>query len=61
MSYVEERPWWPMQGPNKGRKKAKGLEEGEIGSSLPLQKIECWKNPVAMNDKHFANVGRFSS
>ena len=20
-SYVEERPWWPIQSPNKGRKK----------------------------------------
>ena len=25
VSYVEERPWWPIQSPNKGRKKkAKG-------------------------------------
>ena len=23
VSYVEERPWWPMQSPNKGKKKAK--------------------------------------
>ena len=21
VSYVEERPWWPIQSPNKGRKK----------------------------------------
>ena len=35
MSYVGERPWWPMQCLNKGRKKkAKGLEEREIRSSL---------------------------
>ena len=25
MNYVEERPWWPIKSPNKGRKKkAKG-------------------------------------
>ena len=35
VSYVEERPWWPIQIPNKGRKKkAKGEEEKEIRSSL---------------------------
>ena len=35
VGYVGERPWWPIQSPNKGRKKeAKGQEEREIRSSL---------------------------
>ena len=35
MSYAGEKPWWPIQGPNRGRKKkAKGYEEREIRSSL---------------------------
>ena len=25
MSYVEERLWWPIQSPNKGRKKSERL------------------------------------
>ena len=34
-NYVEERPWWPVQSPNKGGKnKLKGQEEKEIRSSL---------------------------
>ena len=33
--YVEERPWWPIQSPNRGRKeKANGKEGREIRSSL---------------------------
>ena len=24
MSYVEERPWWPIRNPNIGRRKARG-------------------------------------
>ena len=35
VSFVEERLWWPMQSPNKGRKeKEKGLDEREIRLSL---------------------------
>ena len=35
VSYAGERPWWPIQGPNKGRqKKVRGYEEREIISSL---------------------------
>ena len=35
VSYVEKKPWWPIQSPNKGRKKtAKGLLEREMRSSL---------------------------
>ena len=35
LSYVGEWPWWPIQSLNNGRKKkAKGLEEREIRSSL---------------------------
>ena len=35
VSYVEERPWWPIQRPNRGRRgKTKGYEEREIGSNL---------------------------
>ena len=35
MSYVEERPWWPIQSPNNGtKKKVKSYEEREIRSSL---------------------------
>ena len=35
MSYVEERPWWPIQSPSNGRKKkANGQEESEVRSSL---------------------------
>ena len=31
VSYAEERPWWPIQSPNKGsKKKAKGKEEREM-------------------------------
>ena len=34
-SYVGGRPWWPIQSPNKGRKKkVKGYEEREVRSSL---------------------------
>ena len=30
-----EKPWWPIQGPNKGRKKkANDREEREVKSSL---------------------------
>ena len=28
LNYVEERPMWPIQSPNKGRKKAKGTRRG---------------------------------
>ena len=34
MSYVGERPWWPIQGSNKGRKKKVKGYEREIRSSL---------------------------
>ena len=35
LNYVEERPWWPIQTPNNRRKKkAKGLKEREMRSSL---------------------------
>ena len=35
VSYNRERPWWPTQGPSKGRKKkVKGNQESEIKSSL---------------------------
>ena len=35
VSVVVERPWWPMQSPNKGRKKKiESLEERGIRSSL---------------------------
>ena len=37
VSYVEERPWWPIQSPNKGMKqKAKGQEAREIRSGLQV-------------------------
>ena len=33
--YVEERPWWPIQSLNKGRKKkASSYDDREIRSSL---------------------------
>ena len=39
------RPWWPIQSPNKGRKKkAKGLEERDMSSSsliLDLKRGSC--------------------
>ena len=35
MSCVDERPWWPIQSLNNGRKKkVKGKEEREVRSSL---------------------------
>ena len=35
VSCIGERPWWPLQSPNKGRKKkAKSEEEREIRSRL---------------------------
>ena len=35
VGYVGGNPWWPIQSPNKGRKKkAKSLEESVIRSSL---------------------------
>ena len=45
MSYVGERPWWPIQCPNKGRRKkeAKGEEEREIRSSLLILDLKDGK------------------
>ena len=44
VSYVGERPWWPIQCLNKGRKKkAKGLEEREIRSSLLILDLKDGK------------------
>ena len=46
MSYVGERQWWPIQSPNKGKKKkAEGYEEREIISSLlvlDLKESKLW-------------------
>ena len=33
MIYVEERPWWPIQSPNEGRKKKAKAKRREIKSS----------------------------
>ena len=44
VGYVEERPWWPIQSPKKGReKKAKGEEEKEIRSSLLIVDLKDGK------------------
>ena len=43
MSYVEERPWWPIESPNNGRKKVKGYEEREIRSSLLILDLKDGK------------------
>ena len=38
VSYVGERPWWPIQSPNKegGKRKANGYEEKEVRSILVI-------------------------
>ena len=44
MNYVERRPWWRIQSPNKGRKKkAKGYDEREIRSSLLILDLKDGK------------------
>ena len=44
VSCVEERPWWPKQSPNRGRKKkAKGEEEREVKSSLFILDLKYGK------------------
>ena len=44
MSYVVERPRWPMQSSNNGRKKkAKGIKEREIRASLLILDFERWQ------------------
>ena len=44
VSYVGERPWWPIQCLNKGRKKkAKGQEDREIRSILLLLDLKDGK------------------
>ena len=45
MSYVKERPSWPIESPNKGRKKkANGYEEREIRSSLLVLDLKNYDN-----------------
>ena len=43
VNYVGERPWWPIQSPNKegGKKIAKGEEEKEIRSSLLILDLKA--------------------
>ena len=44
LSHVEERSWWLVQSPSKGRKKkAKGLEERDIRSSLLILDLKDGK------------------
>ena len=44
VGHVEERLWWPIQGPNKGRKKkANSYEEREIRSSLLILDLKDGK------------------
>ena len=44
VSTVGERPWWPIQSLNNGRKKkAKGYEEREIRSSLLILDLKDGK------------------
>ena len=44
MNYVGERPWWPIQRPNKGRKKeVKGRQEREIRSRLSILDLKAGK------------------
>ena len=44
VSYVVERPWWPIQSLNNGRKKeAKGSEEKDIRSSLLILDLKDGK------------------
>ena len=44
VSYFEERPWWPIQRLNKGRKKKeKGKEEKKIRSSLLILDLKDGK------------------
>ena len=41
---VEDRPQWPLQSPNEGRKrKSKGQEEREIRSSLLISDLKVGK------------------
>ena len=42
VSYVEERPWWNIKSPKKGRKKkAEGYELREIRSSLLILDLKA--------------------
>ena len=44
MSYVEERPWWPIQSPNTGgKKKPSSYEDREIRSSLLILDLKVGK------------------
>ena len=46
VSYVEERPWWPIQSPNKGRRKKEESErlrvERDYIKSIDLR-FEIWQ------------------
>ena len=44
VNYVGERPWWPIESPNSGRKKnVKGYGGEEIGSSLLILQFKGGK------------------
>ena len=52
VSYVEERLCWPIQSPNKGRKKkVNGYEEREIRSSLLILDLKDGKLQDSGNEE----------
>ena len=46
VGYVEERPWWPIQSPNKGRKKKAFLPGDRIFKWIFIIKISSEITPL---------------
>ena len=59
VSYVKERPRWPVQSPNKDeRRKRKAKEEREIRSSLLILDL---KSLVTHSNRKCVGIGKNSS